>query len=263
MGSQPERAGEGAPCLSLSPRNNFSPPLWQNTKSLSSLAFCSCHLSTPGFEELAFPLHSLYPVYPLLPPPYLFIRGAPPSIQCSPVFMLPQDTSYPTRAVPSMLMSVNEPGHHSAWGEILRPYPGATQASGQTQPSQAWNPGSGAAKTYSIGPEHASRAAPEKRVSLGSRVGTAALPYPLKKENGRILYECKVCSKRFGQLSNLKVSASRAPLFPQHPLMTPLPILLLESKTLKPEGTAGQCLGYELRWFIWPLSFTSVREDIR
>lgn len=219
MGSQPERAGEGAPCLSLSPRNNFSPPLWQNIKSLSSLAFCSCHLSTPGFEELPFPLHSLYPVYPLLPPPYLFIRGAPPSIQCSPVFMLPQDTSYPTRAVPSMLMSVNEPGHHSAWGEILRPYPGAPQASGQTQPSQAWNPGSGAARTYSIGPEHASRAAPEKRVSLGSRVGTAALPYPLKKENGRILYECKVCSKRFGQLSNLKVSASRAPLFPQHPLM--------------------------------------------
>ncbi|XP_006924592.1 tissue-resident T-cell transcription regulator protein ZNF683 [Pteropus alecto] len=205
MGSQPERVGEGASRLSLSPRNSSSPPLWQNTKSPSSLAFCSCHLSTPGSKELPFHLRPLYPAYPLLPPPYLFVYGEPPSSQCSPVFMLPQDTFYPTRAMPSMLMSVSEPGHHSAWGETSRLYPGASQASGQTQPSQAWNPGSGAARTYSPGPEHAGRAALEKQVPLGSRAGTAALPYPLKKENGKILYECKVCSKRFGQLSNLKV----------------------------------------------------------
>lgn len=214
MGSQPERVGEGAPCLSLSPHNSSSPPLWQNTNSHSSLAFWSCHLSTPGSKELPFYLHPLYPAYPLLPPPYLFIFGAPPSIQCSPIFMLPQDTFYPTRAVSSMLMSVSEPGHHSAWGDTSHPYPGVSQASGQTQLSQAWNSGSGAARTYSPGPEHAGRAAPEKRVPLDSRAGTAALPYPLKKENGKILYECKVCSKRFGQLSNLKVSASgpRCPL---------------------------------------------------
>ncbi|KAM7098059.1 tissue-resident T-cell transcription regulator protein ZNF683 isoform 1-T2 [Molossus nigricans] len=209
MGSRQERADEGPPCPSFSPHNSSSPTPWQNRKCLSPLAFCSCPLPTPISKELPFRLHRLCPGYPfLLPPHYLFSYGTPPSAQCHPLFMLPQDTSYPTRAVPSMLMSVSDAGHYSIWGETLCPYPGASQASGQTKLSQAWIPGPGAARTYSPGPEHASRVAPAKQALLGKRAplgSREALPYPLKKENGKILYECNVCSKSFGQLSNLKV----------------------------------------------------------
>lgn len=44
-----------------------------------------------------------------------------------------------------------------------------------------------------------------KSKQIGQSLGYKTLSYPLTRQNGKIRYECNVCGKVFGQLSNLKV----------------------------------------------------------
>lgn len=152
-------------------------------------------------------IYPTFPGYPLLPVSYLFTYGAQPSAQCPYLFMLPPEPTYPTVAGPSLLRTANGPGPRVPQEKTLVLYSGACQGAGHTLHSQAGSRSSGAAWTPGV-------AARARRSVPGSRAGVIALPYPLKKENGKILYECNVCGKNFGQLSNLKVSASRGLLPP-------------------------------------------------
>lgn len=42
----------------------------------------------------------------------------------------------------------------------------------------------------------------------GQTIGYKTLSYPLTRQNGKIRYDCNICGKVFGQLSNLKVSTA-------------------------------------------------------
>ncbi|KAM8826247.1 PR domain zinc finger protein 1a [Synchiropus picturatus] len=159
----------------------------------------------------------MYPVYSSLLPTHMPLL---PTDAAGRRFLVPEPI-HPSSAHRDFLL----PGPTSAFSVATslkdkagshQPYPGHPQGAGHntgsptagTAPSNERVPTKPTSAMLGSPAEHS----PDEEainLSKGKRglgsAGYKALPYPLKKQNGKIKYECNVCSKTFGQLSNLKV----------------------------------------------------------
>ncbi|XP_019719430.1 PR domain zinc finger protein 1a [Hippocampus comes] len=207
--SSPESSPQGSPSApfypgGLGPYPSYSPP---SAAPLSSFYPPGAHYSRYLLPH-HYPLPGgglptvggIYPrMYPLYLPPHVPLL---PSDAAGRRFLLSEAT-HPSRdfllPVPTTAFSAA----NSLKDKAAPHHPYAGHHSPSTGSPAAGIPGERAPTKLCDSDEEAVNLVKVKR-GVGS-AGYKALPYPLKKHNGKIKYECNVCTKTFGQLSNLKV----------------------------------------------------------